>query len=357
MVGSYGYAAFIGGILGAGLVNRFERKRTMLVLVLFFGLSTLFCFLSTSFYMLVVGRCLTGAFGGLVGSMVMTIVSDLFPESRRGFAIGIVTTSFSVASVVGVPIGLSMADYFESALTPFLCLALFCIPLLVFLSLSLPTIYPTHAAGQHRKLMVEAIQEPRHWWALAFTLTLVFQTFLVVPYLATYCVRNVGMPEPQIKYIYIVGGVCTFFSMPYVGKLADRFGKLLAYRFAAVAAVLPMLLITNLPPVSVPVCILVTTIFMVSSSSRMVPAQALITTAAAPELRAGFLSISSAVQALGTGIASSVAARIVDEDVDHKLRNFWIVGVIGVVFMLASLFFADRVSMKRSENNLIKPIN
>jgi MFS transporter, DHA1 family, inner membrane transport protein len=345
VVAGYGYASFAAGILAAGWINRTERRATTLVLLILFAFSTLLCFLAKDFASLILARCATGACGGLIGSIVLSIASDVFPESRRGFALGVIMTSFSMASVVGVPIGLWLAEWADSPRTPFLVLAMACIPVWLVLFAALPKIAREHSGfdAGYWKTLGEVLRAPSHRWAFLFTALLVFQTFLIVPYLATYCVKNVGLPQEHLQYVYIVGGGCTFISMPLVGRIADRFGKPRVYGWVACLAIAPAIVITYLPPVSTMVCVLATTIYMVLTSARMVPGQSMISSSATPKWRAGFLSVSSSVQSLATGVAASLSANIVQEGADGRLERFWIVGWMGAAFFLLSLLLVPKL--------------
>ena len=64
-------------------------------------MGTLACGVAPDFVTLMAARGLTGAFGGILGGMAMTIIGDVFPENRRGAATGILMMSFSMASVLG----------------------------------------------------------------------------------------------------------------------------------------------------------------------------------------------------------------------------------------------------------------
>ena len=345
VVASYGYASFAAGILAAGWINRTERRATMLVMVALFACSSLLCFLSSSFTALIIARCLTGACGGLIGSIVLSIATDVFPESRRGLALGIIMTSFSMASVVGVPIGLWLAERASSARAPFLYLALACIPLWFALFATLPHIAREHIGEVHGywRTLREVLRARSHQWAFLFNAILVFQTFLIVPYLATYCVKNVGLPSEQLQYVYIMGGGCTFITMPLVGRIADRFGKPITYIWIACLSVLPAIVITCLPPSPAWACIASTTIYMVLSSARMVPGQSMVSSVPTPQWRAGFLSVASSVQSLSMGIAASVAANIVLQAEDGSLNRFWIAGWLGAFFFVISLLLVPKL--------------
>lgn len=345
VVASYGYASSTAGIFAAGWIHRTPRRTTALVMVALFACSSYLCYIAPDFWMLVLARCLTGACGGLISAIVLSIVSDVFPDSRRGFAMGILMTSFSMASVVGVPIGLWLAEWSSSAQSPFYYLALACIPAWMVLFLVLPHIARPHSDHEYgyRNTMLRILSQPAHAWALLFTAVLVFQTFLIVPYLATYFVRNVGLPEKQLAWVYVFGGGATFFSMPIIGRIADRFGKRRTYVWIAVLAILPTIAIPLLPPMASWTCIAITTVYFILTSARMVPGQAMVSGVPAPDLRAGFLSLSGSVQAFSTGMAASVSALIVGEAADGKLQGLWLAGLLGALFFVLSVILVPKL--------------
>jgi predicted MFS family arabinose efflux permease len=349
MVASYGFAAFIGGMIASGVIDRFERKRAILVVFGLFTICTFFCGIATSYPLLVLARSATGIFGGVVGSMTMTIVADLFHERRRGFAIGIVAVSFPMASIFGIPLGLWIADMTQSPWKPFLVLGLaatitWCLMLTV-LPIAKDHIRPK--PNSYWKTLAEQLSIRNHLMAYLFTVFLVFGTFTVAPYIASYMVCNVGIKETEVKYIYILGGICAFVAMPILGRLTDRLGKKPMYLCLASLTILPTIAITNLPLVSLPVALVATTLYMVLTSGRMVPAQALIAAAAVPRLRAGFMSISSAVQHLASGLAASLSASILGENEQKAISGYPLVGVIAIVSLLISLAVASSFASLR----------
>ena len=349
VVASYGYASAAAGILAAGWIHRTPRRTTALLLVAVFACSSYWCYAAPNFGTLVLARCLTGACGGLISSIVLSIVSDVFPESRRGFAMGILMTSFSMASVVGVPVGLWLADWSSSAQSPFFYLALACIPVWLVMFFVLPNIARPHSetGGGYWRTLLDILIQPAHAWALLFTAVLVFQTFLIVPYLATYFVKNVGIPQDQIAWIYVFGGGATFFSMPIIGRLSDRWGKPRMYIWIACLAILPTIAIPLLPPMASWGCIAITTVYFILTSARMVPGQAMVSSVPSPNLRAGFLSLSGSVQALSTGLAASVSALIVRQTADGKLERLWFAGVLGALFFALSVLLIPKLKPTR----------
>ncbi|NQW94305.1 MAG: MFS transporter, partial [Polaromonas sp.] len=113
LVSSYTFAAGASGLLASLYVDRFSRKKLLLSLYLLFALATLACGLAPTYDALMVARIAAGAFGGVLAALAQTIVADVVPYERRGRAMGIVMSSFALASVAGVPTGLILAAHFN----------------------------------------------------------------------------------------------------------------------------------------------------------------------------------------------------------------------------------------------------
>src|SRR5207247_7883616 len=103
-------------------LDRFDRKSALLGIYSGFTLGTLFCALAPNYPLLVAARVVAGAFGGVGGALILAIVGDVIPEERRGAAMGLVMSSFSVASICGVPLGLFLASHLDWHV-PFFALA------------------------------------------------------------------------------------------------------------------------------------------------------------------------------------------------------------------------------------------
>src|ERR1700690_3897715 len=78
-VSAYAFSAGISGILAAGFADHFDRKRLLLFFYVGFALGTLVCALAQNYHVLLLGRIVTGLFGGVIASVVLAIVTDLFP--------------------------------------------------------------------------------------------------------------------------------------------------------------------------------------------------------------------------------------------------------------------------------------
>src|SRR6185436_18195877 len=78
-VSAYAFSAGISGFLTAGFADRFDRKKLLLFFYVGFIAGTLACGLASSYPMLLGARIITGVFGGVIGSVSMAIIADIFP--------------------------------------------------------------------------------------------------------------------------------------------------------------------------------------------------------------------------------------------------------------------------------------
>src|SRR6195952_3925987 len=109
-VSAYAFSAGISGILSAGFAGRFDRKRLLLFFYVGFTLGTALCALAPNYHVLLAGRIVTGLFGGVIGSVVLAITTDLFSLQQRGRVMGFVQTAFAASQVLGIPTGLFLAN-------------------------------------------------------------------------------------------------------------------------------------------------------------------------------------------------------------------------------------------------------
>jgi len=338
LVGIYSVSAGAMGFLAGFVMDKFDRKRALLALYGGFVLGTLCCALATNYFTLLLARAVAGGFGGVSASVVLAIVGDIFPFGRRGQAMGVIMTAFSMASILGVPVGLEFANWFDWHV-PFLLLAGLGTAIVACAWFTLPSLPPHGHATAHDAWdqMRTILTHPNHHRAFALMATLTAAGALIYPFLAPSMVTNAGMPQASLKYIYIFGGAATLISSPYVGRMADRIGKLKVFTWMILLSVVPTLAIANLTPVPVWVILLITTSYMVFTSGRYVPAMALITASVEPRYRGGFMSVNSAVQQIAAGGATFMVALLVSNDANGRLVGFGRAGWLSFAIILGSV--------------------
>jgi MFS transporter, DHA1 family, inner membrane transport protein len=344
LVSAYTLTAGTVGFFSSFVIDRFDRKRSLTWAYLGFTIGTFMCAFAPNYHLLLLARAGTGVFGGLIGGLTFSITGDLIPFARRGRAMGIVMTSFSAASVFGVPFGLFIASKYDWH-APFVFLGVFGLVLQLLIYKVIPPVGAHLASSREQKpfeLLQSILKNRSQRFALFLTSMLMLGQFTIIPFLADYMVRNVGFKNSQLPYIYFFGGLATIFSSPIIGKLADRYGAANVFFIAAVLALIPIWIITHLSPTPVWIVLIVTTLFFVIGGGRMVPAMALVTSAVEPRFRGGFMSLNGSLQQLFSGVAAFVGGLIVYE-ADGKLVNYNYVCYLTIFATLMCLWISRQI--------------
>ena len=351
LVSAYTFSAGLSGLLAATYIDRFGRKRMMLTLYPLFGAAALACSFAPTFAWLLVARVASGFFGGVLMALSQTIVAEVIPFERRGRAMGVVMTSFSVATVAGVPLALFLASHFNWH-APFLAIALMVSVCALGAAKTLPSLkghLAAHPSGDSAPNMLANLRlvlvDPNHLRAYAMSASMVFAGFAVIPYIALYLQGNAGFKPEQIPYVYLTGGICTLISARLIGHWSDRAGKAYAFRRLALLMPLPLLAMTlsaGLPMVGV---LLVSSVLFVVMSGRMIPGMALIGAAADPRRRGSFMTLNSAVQSLAMGLAALVGGQILGRDGNGHLTHYWMAALLGGGASLLSFVLASKLRL------------
>lgn len=346
LVSAYTFSAGIVGFFGALYADHFDRKKFLLFNFTGFIAGTFMCAISTNFATLLIARIIAGAFGGILNACVLSLVSDLIPFQRRGAAMGVVMSSFSVSSVIGIPIGLWIANTFDWHYTfYFICLVGLVFWIMSFIILpSVKVERPKSFIENLRKF--RKVFKPDYIQAFCLTSTLAFGIFHVIPFIAPYLVRNVGFKESQLPFMYLCGGIGTIITARIVGKLTDRLGSFTVFRFLALISILPILALTHLPPVSVGIALTVTTLFTMFGSARFIPAMTMVSGVVKPEERGTFMSLENAGRQFASGAASQTAGLIIGSTAAGALTNYNVVGIICVCSSLVAIFIANMIRKK-----------
>jgi predicted MFS family arabinose efflux permease len=347
LVSAYTFAAGVSGLLAASFVDRFERKRLMVVLYVAFGLTTLACALSPSYGWLMASRVAAGTFGGILSAMTQTVIGDVIPFERRGRATGFVMTSFAMATVIGVPSGLMLANW-GGWHSSFLAIACMCACVGVMAWLCLPKLDAHVAKAQGQKLsfaMRQVLADPNHRRALWMSGFMMFAGFTIIPYITIFTQANHILAPDEIPYIYLCGGTVTLLTARWVGRLSDRIGKRKMFQRMLLLAMVPMTITTVMQPGPLPWVLVVFAGFFFCMNARMIPGMALLTSAAQPQWRGTFMSLNGAVQSVAIGLASWLGGGLIQRDATGQVTHFWLCALVGIAATLLAFALSRRVEM------------
>jgi predicted MFS family arabinose efflux permease len=322
LVSAYTFSAGISALFASTFIDRFNRKKTLLVVFTGFLFATLLCGFSHTFYMLLAARVITGAFGGLINSMVYSIIGDSFAYERRGSAMGVVMAAFSAATVAGIPVSLMIANRF-SWNYPFIVLFVLGFIFMFFALYAIPLSDRIHQKHPYSDIFTNV----NHYPAFFLTLTMMLGGFSIIPYISIFLVFNTIMTQADLPVMYLTGGVATYLTSRLFGYLSDKYGKKMMFYVIAGASVIPIFLISHIDAsYSKPMILVITTVFFIFISGRWVPSMALITAVVNPRMRGSFMTFNTAVQQMGSALATFIAGKIIGQHGNHVLDGFGMVG-------------------------------
>ncbi|QWE21584.1 MFS transporter [Polynucleobacter sp. AP-Kolm-20A-A1] len=348
LLSSYTFAAAAAGVFATYYVDRFERRKLLLSLYAFFIIATLACGLAPNYEMLFIARAFAGAFGGILGSLVQTIVADSIPFERRGKALGTVMAAFSVSTVAGVPLGLFLANHIPALgwRAPFIFIALVSTLILYLGYRNIPKIagHLDHVhEGSRFNQIYKILTAPQHLKAFVFMAFIMITGFSVIPYIALYLTTNVGINNSYISLIYLCGGIATLMSSRFIGHMADKYGKVKVFRALAVISLIPLIVTTNLPVTPLWIVLINSTAFFILVSGRMIPAMAIVSQVVDNKIRGTFMSLVGSVQMLSSGIASVIAGAIVTIRPDGMMEHYNIVGYGAAICGLLTIWLVGYI--------------
>jgi predicted MFS family arabinose efflux permease len=345
-VSSYAFSAGISGLLAAGFADKFDRKKLLVFFYLGFIVGTFLCGMAPSYETLVAARIFTGIFGGVMGSISMAIITDIFELNQRGRVMGVVQMGFAASQVLGIPIGLYFANLWGWH-APFMMIVVLAVVIILVLIIKLKPVTAHLSEKNERNVWAHfrhVLLLKNYRIAFLSTALLSIGGYLMMPFGSAFVVNNLGVLQSELPLIFMLTGVSSLIFMPLVGKLSDRYDKFKIFAIGSVWAVIFTLIYTNLSVTPLYAIITLNILLFMGISSRMIPSATL--TSAIPNLqdRGAFMSTNSSLQQIAGGVATMLAGLIiVQKDKNSPLENYPKLGIIGSVFILMTVWFIYRV--------------
>jgi predicted MFS family arabinose efflux permease len=275
----------------------------------------------------------------VIGSVVLAIITDLFPLHLRGRVMGFVQTAFAASQVLGIPAGLFLANHWGWHVSFGAIVGLSLVAMAAILFVMQPVnahlrLKQDRNAFRH---LIATIGQPRYTLAFAVTTLLSTGGFMLMPFGSAFTVHNLGIDILHLPTIYLVSGVFSIFIGPLVGRASDAFGKFPTFAFGSAVSVVMVLIYTHLGHVSLTTAIIVNVLMFVGIFSRMIPSQALISAIPDASQRGSFSAVSASLQQLSGGLGSVFAAAIIAQNPDGTLRHFDWLGYVVVATSILSL--------------------
>jgi predicted MFS family arabinose efflux permease len=341
IISSYTFSAAIAGFIGSFYIDKLDRKKMLLFVYAGFSIGPFLCALSPNFQALLLARIFTGAFGGILTSVIMTVLGDAIPTERLGRATSYVIAANGAASVIGVPTGLFIAGKWGWQ-APFYILGSLAFLLLITINVVFPSMkkHLENAAVNRAENIKKVLKNPDFIWPIIFMSLLTFAGgFTILPFLSTYMSGNMGFSGADISFLFFLGGLASFFAGPVAGNLIDKFGKQNMFLLINFLSIIPILLVTIYPLDSKIFALTATTLFFMLSTGRHVSGMALINSRFSKDQRGQFLSVNYSIQMLA-GTAGTILSGYILYTEDKLLMNFDILGIIAICATILCIFTA-----------------
>lgn len=347
VVSSYAFSAAIFGIVAAGFIDRYDRKKSLMLFFSGFIVGTLFCGLANTYMEILLSRVVTGVFAGLSSSVILTIVADLFVAQQRGRAMAGVQMGFALSQIMGIPAGIFIANQFGWHST-FLFIVVIAVALLVLI------VWKFKPIDEHLQLQ----SDNNVWLHLYHTLSnkpyqvgflavtfLSIGGFLLMPFSAVYLVNNVHISNEHLPVIFFFTGVSSLILMPLIGKLSDSVDRYTIFVYGSIAASIMVFVYTHLSATPLWLMVLINMLVFAAILCRMSPAMALNTMVPKAQDRGAYMSICASLQQSAGGIASVLAGNIVYQaSPTSPLEHFDILGYVVIGVFILCLYLIRRVS-------------
>jgi len=324
VVSVYAFSAGASGLLAAGFADRFVRKKLLLFFYAGFLLGTLLCGVAQSYEFLLGARIVTGLFGGVIGSISMAIIADLFAIEVRGRVMGTVQTAFAASQVLGIPLGVMLSNKWGWH-APFLMIVLISSAVGALIVAKLRPIDAHLAIPQKQDPFAhvkKTVSQSRYLRTFAATMLLATGGFMLMPFGSAFSVNNLGVSLHDLTWVYLVTGIFSFIGGPLMGRLADSIGKYRVFCLGSGVGMVLVWIFCRLGVTPLWLVMLLNTILFVSITSRMISAQALISAVPDMQDRGAFMAVNSSLQQLSGGVAAWAAGHIVVQTVSGRIEHY-----------------------------------
>jgi predicted MFS family arabinose efflux permease len=354
-VAAYAISAGLSGLLVAGFADRYDRKKLLVFFYSGFVVGTVCCALATNYWQLMGARVFTGIFGGVIGSVSMAIITDLFSPQQRGRVMGFVQMGFAASQVLGIPISLKIAEWWGWPAPFFMVAGMGTIILMLILGRLQPVVAHLAAQKDNNPLqhLWHNISKPRYLNAFIVTCLLSIGGFMMMPFGSAFAINNLQLNARDLVWLFMLSGIGSLIIMPLAGRLADKVNKFRLFAIASLWTVVMAIVYTNLGPTPLWVVVSINVLMMAGIMGRMVPSMAIVSSVPDMPDRGAFMSINSSLQQIAGGIAATAGGYIITQETPHSpLQHYDTLGYImsGItIFTIWLLYRVYRTSAPQTQ--------
>lgn len=349
VVSAYALSAGASGLLAAGFADKFDRKKLLLFFYVGFIIGTLLCGLAPDYNSLLIARVVTGVFGGVIGSISFAIITDLFSLQTRGRVMGFVQMAFAASQILGIPIGLYLANKMGWH-SPFLLIVGVSVFAGVFIFFYMKPVNAHLQLQTERNALqhlFKTVSKPRYLQAFAATALLAIGGFMMMPFGTAFSVNNLGVTREDLPMIFSITGLFSIVTGPLIGFFSDKIGKYTIFVIGSVWSIIMVLVYTHQDVIPLWMVIMFNVLMFMGISARIISSSALLTAVPTPADRGAFMGVNASLQQISGGIAAAIAGMIVyQETKTSPLENYPILGYVvcvTTIITIIMMYFLNRM--------------
>jgi predicted MFS family arabinose efflux permease len=348
VVSVYAFSAGISGLIAAGFADKIDRKKLLLFFYTGFILGTLLCGIADSYRFLLIARIVTGLFGGVIGSVSFAIITDLFRMELRGRVMGFVQMAFSTSQVLGIPVGLYLANKLGWH-SPFIMISCASVVAGIIILLKMKPINAHLGIQSDRNAfrhLFKTVFQIRYFGAFSVNILLVTGGYMLMPFGSAFGVNNLGISMQHLPILYMVTGLFSMMGGPIIGKLSDTIGKFKIFLVGSIITIVSLLIYCNLGVTPLWIVIAINIILTIGVLARMISSSALMTAIPEKSDRGAFMSVNASVQQVSGGIAAVIAGSIVVQSGTGKLLHYDTLGYVvisAVIITIVTMYFINKI--------------
>ena len=303
----YSLAAAVAAFISGALSDHYGRRRFLVTGVLVFSLASWLSSRSDTFAEILLARSLTGLAAGTISTCSIAFAGDWFAYAVRGRAVGLISSAYFAAPIIGVPLATQIADRYGWR-RAFFFVAMAALVVAVA-SLTLPDEpHNPQVSTERLRATGRAFQSflSRRDAMAALIIAFLVSGGLVgfITYVGQWLSTQFDLPTRTIGWVFMFGGLVAVASAPLGGTLSDRLGK----RAVSIASnILLALSILAIPFLSWGAWLLV--VFAGTSlgaAFRQGPLTALMTEMVPAAQRGSFIALRNIASQLGIGSVAVV---------------------------------------------------
>ncbi|KUF32678.1 MULTISPECIES: MFS transporter [Lysinibacillus] len=236
LISGFAIAYAIGTPILTGFVSRFAKYPLMLVLISLFILGNIVSALSSSYGILITSKVVTAVVSGVLTALAMSIANDSMPKEKRSSIIAFIFVGFTIANVMGVPLGTMVGQWSNWHMTFWLTAALGGIAFIISMFVLPRNIKATKSSLSEQ---LSLFKQPKIILAFFIPVFTIAGTYTIYTFITPILQQKLGIETKYIGIVLLIYGFFSIFSNLLAGKIAQHNGLgRLRYTFIIQAIIL-----------------------------------------------------------------------------------------------------------------------